>query len=213
MSTASSASGGSPILETLGLFAIVFVLQWIAALFSIGLMAGLFVLSPPIGTNPWTIITSVYAHGGVGHLLSNSVALVLFGWPIARATTRVRFHTFFILTGAIAGVSQVLVTGFFAFFTGGPATGVLGASGAVFALMGYLLAGNRISDGLAAQIQVPFWMTLLIFAVLAGIITIMTAAPGVALIAHFTGFLLGLLAGRVGVLEVRGIKGAESVRT
>src|SRR6056297_2254941 len=102
---------GSPIVETLVVFVVVFVLQWIAALFSVGLMAGLFVLVPPLETNPWTIVTSVYAHENLGHLLSNSVALVLFGWPIARATTRLRFHTFFLVTGATAGIAQVVGTG------------------------------------------------------------------------------------------------------
>ena len=193
----------SPLLETLGLFAIVFVLQQVAALFSLALMAGLFVLAPPLESNPWTIVTSVYAHGNLGHLLSNSFGLLLFGWPIARATTRGRFHVFFVLTGSLAGISQVLVTGAMASLTGGSGSAVLGASGAVFALMGYLIAGNRVSDGLAARVDVPLWLTLVVFVVLAAAITIATGSPGVALIAHFTGFLLGLLAGRLGVLEPR----------
>ncbi|MFP9193803.1 rhomboid family intramembrane serine protease [Natronosalvus vescus] len=199
----SDPGTGSPILETLALFTIVFVLQAITSLFSMAMMAGLFVLEVPIENQPWTIVTSVYAHAGVGHLLSNSIGLVLFGWPIARATTRVRFHTFFITMGAIAGVSQVVITSALASLAGsGGAAGVLGASGAVFALMGYLLAGNRLSDGLASRIQVPLWMTLVVFLVLAGATTILTAAPQVALIAHFTGFFLGLVAGRAGLLEV-----------
>ncbi|MFC7212917.1 rhomboid family intramembrane serine protease [Saliphagus sp. GCM10025334] len=205
-----ASDSASPILETLGLFAIVFVLQGIAAMFSLGLMAGLFVLAPPLETNPWTIITSVYAHGGVGHLVSNSIGLIVFGWPIARATTRLRFHTFFVVTGAIAGVSQILVTGAVASFIGGSTAGVLGASGAVFALMGYLIAGNRVSDSVAARVEVPLWATLLAFVVLSAVITVATGAPGVALVAHFTGFLVGLVAGRLGVLEVS--RAAERTR-
>ncbi|AGB16999.1 putative membrane protein [Halovivax ruber XH-70] len=191
------ARSGSPLVETLVIFAVVFVLQWIAALFSVGLMAGLFVLAPPLEANPWTIVTSVYAHENLGHLLSNSAALVLFGWPVARATTHLRFHAFFLATGAIAGITQVVGTGIV-----GVATPVLGASGAVFALMGYLLAGNRLSDGLASRVQVSPWVALGVFVVLAALITLATAAPRVALLAHFTGFLLGLVAGRVGVLDV-----------
>ena len=192
--TDSSSGSGSPILETLGIFVIVALAQFVAGF--IGIMGGLFVLAPPVSTNPWTIVTSVYAHGGLGHLLSNSVALVVFGWPVARATTRLRFHTFFLLTGALAGLSQVWITGLF-----GTATPVLGASGAVFALLGYLLTGNRLSESIASRVEVPRWMTLLFFLVLAAAVTIATGSPGVALIAHFTGFLLGLLAGRAGVLH------------
>ncbi|RQG88985.1 rhomboid family intramembrane serine protease [Natrarchaeobius halalkaliphilus] len=202
---ASGDSGSTgPIIELLVVFAVVFALQSITAV--VGVMTGLFVLSPPLSDSPWTIVTSVYAHGSLWHLLSNSLALVVFGWPVARATTRLRFHTFFLMTGALAGVAQVGLTGFAATLSLVPATptaGVLGASGAVFALLGYLVASNRLSDGLASFVDIPRWLTILVFAVLAGILTLATAAPGVALIAHFTGFLVGAVAGRARVLHVR----------
>ncbi|NKE35367.1 rhomboid family intramembrane serine protease [Natronococcus sp. JC468] len=199
----SDSRSGGPILELLVVFAVVLVLQTVAALVSAGLMTGLFVLGPPLTVNPWTIVTSVYAHSGLGHLVSNSIGLVLFGWPIARATTRLRFHTFFLATGALAGIAQVLTSSFVASLGLGNPTAVLGASGAVFALAGYLIAGNRLSDGLAPVVEIPRWAAAVAFVVLAGLITIATGAPGVALVAHFTGFLLGLLAGRAGVLETR----------
>ncbi|MCU4744283.1 rhomboid family intramembrane serine protease [Halobacteria archaeon AArc-m2/3/4] len=195
-SPSDSQSGGSasPILETLVVFALVAIAQFLTGI--VGLMGGLFVLAPPISTNPWTIVTSVYAHGSIGHIVSNSIALVIFGWPIARATTRFRFHTFFVVTGAIAGIAQVWVMGLF-----GTATPVLGASGAVFALLGYLIAGNRVSESIASRVAVPGWVTLLFFLALAAVVTIATAAPRVALVAHFIGFLLGLVAGRARVLH------------
>ncbi|RQG97837.1 rhomboid family intramembrane serine protease [Natrarchaeobius chitinivorans] len=193
----------SPLFEILVVFVVVYVLQGIFAL--AGVMTGLFVLTPPLATNPWTIVTSVYAHAGVWHLLSNSLALIVFGWPIARATTRLRFHTFFLFTGALAGVSQIVLTGFAASAPGIPVAaspGVLGASGAVFALLGYLIASNRLSAGLASFVDVPRWLVILVFVALAAAVTIATAAPGVALVAHFTGFLVGLIAGRTRVLNV-----------
>ncbi|SFS41791.1 rhomboid family intramembrane serine protease [Halostagnicola kamekurae] len=196
MSTRSGTE--SPILELLVVFVLVFVVQFLTSI--LGLMGGLFVLAAPLSNDPWTIVTSVYAHDGVGHLLSNSIALVLFGWPVARATSRLRFHAFFLLTGAIAGVSQVLVLS--GLGSGGATPGVLGASGAVFALLGYLLAGNRLSSGVASVIDVPDWVTYAVFFVVAVVVTLTTFAPGVALVAHFTGLLLGLLAGRARVLHV-----------
>jgi len=201
---APDAGGGRALLETLGIFVIVYVAQLIAAAIGLAAMAALFILQAPLDHHPWTVFTSVYAHAGPDHLLSNSVALVLFGYPVARATTRLRFHLFFVTTGAIAGIAQVTITDAIPSVSGdATAAGVLGASGAVFALMGYLLAGNRLSDGLAARIEVPRWMAVLVFAILAAVITLLTAAPQVALIAHFTGFFVGLIAGRVGLLEVR----------
>ncbi|WP_049927078.1 rhomboid family intramembrane serine protease [Halopiger goleimassiliensis] len=207
----STDGSASPILELLALFVIVHALQLVTAL--LGLMGTLFVLAPPLSVNPWTIVTSVYAHGGLGHLVSNSVALVVFGWPVARATTRLRFHAFFLVTGAIAAVSQIVLSGL---FTGLPVIGdwfqlrpVLGASGAIFALLGYLVASNRLSVGVSSFVSVPRWVAILVFLALAVLVTFATAAPGVALIAHFTGFLLGLLAGRARVLNVRSSAGAD----
>ncbi|MFA9417133.1 rhomboid family intramembrane serine protease [Natrinema sp. HArc-T2] len=200
----AEATNPSPILELLVVFALVFVVQGVTAF--AGVMGMLFVLAPPLSTNPWTIVTSVYAHSGLGHLLSNSLALLVFGWPVARATTRLRFHVFFAIAGAIAGVAQLVLTGALAALPLAPiapTTGVLGASGAVFALLGYLVASNRLSNGLASLVDVPGWLSALVFVGLAIGVTLATASPGVAVLAHFAGFLVGALAGRARLLAVR----------
>jgi membrane associated rhomboid family serine protease len=186
---------GSPTLETLMIMGVVFVLQGAVSL--IGLMSFFFILSPPVGLRPWTLITSVYAHGGIGHLLSNSLALIVFGLLVERRTTRFRFHAFFITTGVLAGVAQITIGGIFA------PTGVLGASGAIFALMGYVLAGNVVSATLLNRIRLSPRVQIALFIVFAAAVTIATGGAGVALIAHFTGLVLGLIAGRAGILEVR----------
>lgn len=190
-----------PLLDVLVGFAVVYVLQSLTGIF--GAMGGLFVLSPPVTTDPWTVVTSVYAHGNLAHLASNAVALVLFGWPVARATTRERFHLFFLVTGAIAGVSQIVLGNLLSILpVVAPTGGVLGASGAVFALLGYLLAANRLSEGLASFVDVSGTVTLGVFTLIAVGVTMATAQPGVALVAHFSGLFVGLLAGRTRLLSV-----------
>lgn len=203
-----ASRSGYPVFELLLVFFGVFVLQIVAGVAETmmamaGVVGGLFVLSPPLTDNPWTIVTSVYAHADLAHLLSNAVALVLFGWPVARATTRLRFHTFFLVSGSLAGIVQVLTT---VFLAGLPIieaepTGVLGASGGVFALLGYLLASNRLSSSLASVFTVPRWLAITVFVVIAVTLTLATASPGVALFAHFAGLLVGLFAGSFGVLD------------
>lgn len=186
----------SPTVETLFVFGIVFLLQLVVDL--VGLMTFFFVLAPPVEIRPWTLVTSVYAHGGIGHLLSNSLALLVFGLLVERRTTRFRFHAFFITAGVIAGVAQITLGSL-----AGPAQGVLGASGAIFALMGYVLAGNVVSATLLNRIRLSGRMQIVLFVIFAAVVTIATGAPGVALIAHFTGLVLGLIAGRAGILDVR----------
>ena len=193
-------AGRSPLIDLLVVFVGVYLLQVAAGLLDV--MDGLFVLTAPLSENPWTIVTSVYAHAGPAHLLSNTVALVLFGLPVAVATTRLRFHLFFLGTGAVAGVSHVVMSHLFSPVPGIEAAGVLGASGAVFALLGYLLASNPLSSGIGAAISLPPWATYLLFVGVAAVVTVATASPGVALIAHFTGLLCGLIAGRANLLRV-----------
>ena len=185
------ASGGA-VFELLAVFVLVYALQLVSAF--AGLVGSLFVLSPPVSEHPWTVVTSIYAHDGLGHLVSNAIALLIFGWPVARATTRFRFHLFVVVSGSLAGLTQILVT---------VVAGVLGASGAVFALLGYLLAGNRLSSSLASLVEIPTWLALTVFVIIAAVVTLATASPGVALIAHFVGLMVGLLAGRIGVLNPR----------
>lgn len=187
---------GSPTLETLVAFVVVFVVQ--AVLQVIGLMGVFFVLAPPVEIRPWTLVTSVYAHAGLGHLLANALALVVFGLLVEQRTTRLRFHAFFVTTGMLAGVAQITVGGLV-----GPPQGVLGASGAIFGLLGYLLAGNVVSETVLDRVSLSPRAQVALFAAIAAAVTIATGAPGVALIAHFTGLVIGLLAGRAGLLDVR----------
>jgi membrane associated rhomboid family serine protease len=182
-------------LETLGITLLVGVVQ---AVLGVVDLAGVFALSTPLSAAPWTLVTSVYAHGSVSHLAANAVGLLLVGPLVERRTTRARFHAFVIVTGALAGVAQVVLSGVL-----GPSAAVLGISGAVFALGGYLLAGNVVSATVFDRLRLSPRVQLLLFGLVAVALTASTAAPGVALIAHATGAFCGLVAGRVGLLDAR----------
>lgn len=183
-----------PTLTTLSLFGVVFVAQTVGGAIGIGSWA--FALALPLERHPWTLVVSVYAHGDLTHLAVNALALAVVGPLVARVTTPARFHAFFLTTGVLAGVTQVVVTAAFG------AMAVLGASGAIFALFGYLLVGNRASERVLSWLPVGRRGRLAVFLLLAVGVTLATAAPGVAVVAHFVGFLLGALCGRLRVLHV-----------
>jgi membrane associated rhomboid family serine protease len=187
-------AGRSPTLTLLLVFVVVFVLQRLLGLLAVPV--GFFALAPPFDHRPWTLLTSVYAHGSLPHLFANAVLLVFVGFYLERQTSRLRFHAFFLSTGVFAGVAQVLVSGLL-----GRRVGVLGASGAIFGLVGYVLAGNRVTDTALDAVPLSARWQLLVFALVAAAVTVATAGRGVALLAHFTGLLLGLLAGRVHLLR------------
>jgi membrane associated rhomboid family serine protease len=154
--------------------------------------APVFALSLPLGVAPWTLVTSVYAHAGIWHLVSNVVVLVPVGLLVERGTTPVRYHAYFLASGAIGGVTQVLVTG-----PDGSAA-VIGASGAVFALVGYLVTGNRLSNRVLGRVAggaVSERVLTLALVVVAVVLAVAVSGPGTALVAHATGLAIGLLSG------------------
>jgi membrane associated rhomboid family serine protease len=174
-------------------FVVVFLLQRALAFLQIPLA---FALATPVDYQPWTVVTSVYAHASVGHLVGNAVVLLLVGLFLERQTSDLRFHVFFLGTGALSGLTQVWVSDLV-----GPSVAVVGASGGIAGLVGYLLAGNRMSDSLLDRTPLSPRAQLLVFVAVAGAVTVATAGRGVALVAHFTGLLIGLLAGRAHLLR------------
>ena len=156
-------------------------------------------LSTAVLSAPWTLVTSVYAHASVVHLLSNAVVVALAGTPVALVTTRLRFHAFFLATGALAGLAAVLLG----------ASAVVGASGAAFALVGYVLAANPVA-GLAGRIfGGSSWLVVGVVTVVALGLALVFSAPGSTLVGHAAGAALGLLAGLNGLLATGGEPGTE----
>jgi membrane associated rhomboid family serine protease len=179
----------SPTVQTLAVMAVVFLAQQVAGL--VGAMGFLFVLGPSFPLRPWALLASIYAHGSLPHLLGNAAMLLLVGMIVESFTSSVRYHAFFVTTGVLSGLAQITLV---------PGSRVLGASGAIFAFLGYLVAANPVSSSVLDALRLSRRAQLALFALLAVVVTVLTGAPGVALVAHFTGFLLGLLAGRLGVL-------------
>jgi len=75
---------------------------------------------------PWTVVTYMFLHGGLGHLFFNMLALFFFG---PRLEARLGSRQFLILYFA-SGISGALLS--LAFM---PYAAVIGASGAVFGVM------------------------------------------------------------------------------
>lgn len=184
---------GRPTLETLALLGAVFVGQRMVGLAG---WSDLFVLAPPVTASPWTALTSVYAHLDLAHLVGNAVVLILVGPLVARRTSRLAFHGFFAATGAIAAIAEVALGGLL--WTASP---VLGASGAIFALLGYVLGGNVVSRVLLDRLALSARTQLVGLVVLAAVVTLATAGPRTALVGHATGLACGLAAGRLGLLD------------
>src|SRR5215471_4349059 len=81
----------------------------------------------PVATAP-TILTSMFMHGGWGHLLFNMLFLWIFGDNVEDAVGHLRYVAFYLLGGIVAALSQMFID---------PSSTVpmVGASGAIAAIM------------------------------------------------------------------------------
>ena len=187
---------GRPTLQTLAVLAAVYLFQLVAGL-ARTVEYLLFVLDPTVAARPWVLVTSVYAHSGFPHLLANVVALAVLGPLVARRTTALRYHAFFLTTGALSGLAEVYLGGIV-----GPPHAVWGASGAILAFLGYLLAGNVVSARVLDRVGLSARAQLVLLGVVVVAVTLAASGPGSAVIGHATGLACGLAAGRLRVLDV-----------
>jgi membrane associated rhomboid family serine protease len=78
----------------------------------------------------WRLITSAFLHANVIHIAFNMLALWWFGGPVEEYLGRVRFLLLYIVAG-LAGSAGALLQA--------PTTPTLGASGAIFGILGAML--------------------------------------------------------------------------
>ena len=78
----------------------------------------------------WQFVTYMFVHGGIWHLFSNMLGLFIFGSAVERSVGTREFLLFYFLTGTLSGIASFFVY----LFTGTNAI-LLGASGALYALM------------------------------------------------------------------------------
>ena len=83
----------------------------------------------------YRLLTSAFLHGGIVHLLLNMYALYIFGPPLEAALGRLRFAALY-LVSAVGGSAV-------SYAFAAPDQASLGASGAVFGLLGAFLVVSR----------------------------------------------------------------------
>jgi membrane associated rhomboid family serine protease len=147
--------------------------------------------------NPFTLLSSMFLHGGWFHLIGNMWFLWIFGDNVEDRLGRFRFVGFYLLCGLAAAGAQILSNP-------GSAVPMVGASGAIGGVMGaYALLFPRAHVKLL--IVIVFYVTVVsvpaifmlgywfLLQLLGGLPTIADVDGGVAFWAHVGGFLAGLL--------------------
>ncbi|QIB73355.1 rhomboid family intramembrane serine protease [Halogeometricum borinquense] len=187
----------------LGLMWVTFALEWIVTL-TLGNQAfnSIFTLTSDDPFYVWTWVTSIFAHSRISffHIVGNSIVLYFFGPLVERYIGSRKFTLLFLGSGMLAGLSHV---GVGMLLEPGVRTGVLGASGAIFAILGVLTVLNpNLKIYLYFLIPIPLWLFTLGFAGLSIVFFLQPGAAasvgqgGVAHFAHLIGLIIGLAYGQ-----------------
>jgi len=143
----------------------------------------------------FTLITSMFMHGGWAHLLGNMLFLWVFGDNIENRIGHIRYLIFYLVCGIIASLCHVFVSGSDSLIPS------LGASGAISGVLGgYLLLfpSRRVRVIMGRGITtVPAFVALgiwIVFQVISGMGMLGgdETGGGVAYAAHIGGFVAGL---------------------
>ena len=145
----------------------------------------------------FTVLTSMFMHGGWMHLIGNLWFLWVFGNNIEDSTGHGRFLVFYLLCGVIAALAQAAADPL-------SAIPMVGASGAISGVMGgYIVLYPRVRVHMLVflfvfitRIVVPAYMMLgywFLLQLLSSVPRISSEAGGIAFLAHAAGFVAGMV--------------------
>jgi membrane associated rhomboid family serine protease len=176
--TAFRSSSDQPVVtySLIAVTALVYLLQVISG----GAVTREIVYAPFLTiVEPWRMITSIFAHASIFHLAFNMFSLYIFGPVLERALGRARFSVLYLLAGFGGSVAVLLLA---------PGNNVLGASGAIFGLMGAFFVIQRSFGGTNRSLLVIIGLNLVFPFIVGG---------NVSWQAHLGGLIVGGLAALV----------------
>jgi membrane associated rhomboid family serine protease len=153
----------------------------------------------PDHLRPFSLLTSMFLHGGWLHLIGNMWFLWVFGSHVEDALGSFRFLVFYLIAGVVSGFVQLMLN------LGSPVP-TIGASGAIAGVMGaFLILYPRArvvtlifivvfitTVEIPAAFMLIYWFAIQLISGLTSFSSF-TDQGGVAWFAHVGGFLAGIL--------------------
>lgn len=131
----------------------------------------------------YRFFTCMFMHGGIDHIVSNMIFLAALGEMLERAIGHVRFAVLYLLSGvggSLFSIGNVVLSG--SYHTS------IGASGAVFGLIGAMAIFVVIHNGHYEGISIKRMLFAIVYMVYDG-----TRSENVDNAAHIGGLLFGVL--------------------
>lgn len=145
------------------------------------------------GQKLWTLVTNMFMHADIFHLIVNMISLMFLGGFLERVIGKKRFLTFYLIAGIFAAAFFV----FFAWlFKQNLDAAAVGASGAIFGIAGMLavLTPRLPVYIMFIPIAMPMWFASIL---ILGLLWLLSGVAGLAIgnTAHLGGLVAGLIYG------------------
>lgn len=156
-----------------------------------GLLSANFVLVPNLVLlKPWTLITSMFLHGGLIHLLFNMLGLFMFGPLLESKIGTKNFLILYFACGLLGNLGYIVTSG-------GGNIGVLGASGAIYGVLGALAILQPSLIVFVGFVPLPIYFAAIFWFIMEFTYGITGSQTGIANFAHLFGLIGGLALGKI----------------
>ncbi|MFR1833296.1 MAG: rhomboid family intramembrane serine protease [Lachnospiraceae bacterium] len=135
----------------------------------------------------YRLVTAMFIHFGIEHLVNNMLVLFVLGDNLERALGKVKYLIFYL----VCGIGANLVSVYF-YWTAKPNVVSAGASGAVFGVVGGLIYAVLRNRGRLEDLSSRQLILMAIFSLYLGF-----TSTGTNNTAHISGVFIGLLMGAV----------------
>jgi len=138
----------------------------------------------------WGFFTYMFMHGSISHLIFNMLGLFVFGIHVERRLGSKEFLLYYFVTGILAGILSFCIY----YFTGNQRIALVGASGALFAVMlAFAVYFPNYIVHIWGIIPLRAPVMVLGYTALELIFTISGGRGNVAHMTHLAGFIFGWL--------------------
>lgn len=135
----------------------------------------------------WRLLTAIFMHFGIGHVINNMLILYVLGDNLERALGSVKYLIFYL----VCGVGANCVSMWFEMRSVRIAVSA-GASGAVFGVIGGLLYAVLVNRGRLEDLSTRQLAVMILLSLYFGF-----TSGGVNNVAHVAGLVLGILMGAI----------------
>ncbi len=146
---------------------------------------------------PYRFVSAIFLHGSLAHLVYNLFALIFFGLILEKVIGSKKFLLVFFISGILA---NLLAVNFY--------TASLGASGAIFGVIGALTVIKPLMTVWAFSLPMPLFVASILWTI--GNIIQTFVPSNIGTLAHLTGLAIGLI---FGFFFRAGIKRKQKIRS